>query len=246
MRRKKIWLPVMAAALAAVCIAGGITAIWFMNDRRQNEKEFYAELERIDTAASADVFDEDGFNELLSRSLCTGSWGKTEQAVKAYVRDVYACFRDMARNTADYDLPYLLSSTNIKEDGPDFAASLQTIKEAKSAAAGDLARAKELLQGETCRRYIAEKGVGEDYETAYDNAFAQKVEAESGTVLAEMQAMYDAAAQSCDGCTEVLSYLRSHPGSWYVEDDTLLFTSETAAEEFRALQRFTGAGENGG
>lgn len=242
MLQKKNLLLVVAAVIAVVCIGGGITAAHFVRDARENEEKLYTEVARITAVAEADVFDEDAFNELLSRTVCTGSCAKAETAVKAYVRDLYNCFDEMARISASSELPYLISADNIGADGPAFETSLAAIRDAGAKTGDVLQRTQTLLQSETVQSYMEKQGAGEKSAALFEKVFAKPFQAKSADVLAKMQTMHDGFMESADGCTKVLEYLRDNPNDWYMEDGSLLFVSDAAASRFSELQGFIGAG----
>lgn len=242
MKKRKNLILAAVVFVAVCCIAGGIVYADFAGNARENEEKLNREIEAIYTAADAEVFDEDGFMELLTRTVCTGDYAKTEQAVKAYVRDVYNCFDEMARISAGYNLPYLLSYDNISVDAPAFKESLATIDTARTQCEDVLARTEQLLQPDTVRSYIADKGVSEKYSELYETAFAQTVDSRSEAVLEKMQSMHDGYLQSADGCARVLTYYRDNPNDWEISNNSIYFTSDAAAERFHELNDFIGAG----
>lgn len=236
MSAKRSLLLVLAVLSAAAGILGGMVALHFTKGAQLNEKRFTDALCALEAAAQAEPFVPQDFTAALQDQVCTGDWAKTERAAKACLRDVYNCFCEMQAVCAFYDFARLASAENMLQDGPEFQKLFAQLDTAEARAGDILRRTETLLRPETVRSYLAGTDVRASCETLFETAFAQRMDAKSDGILADMRRRYDRFMQQAGACREILTYYRDHQSDWFVERGSLFWRGDSGQEAGRALR----------
>ncbi|MCD7872958.1 MAG: hypothetical protein LUG21_06670 [Clostridiales bacterium] len=171
--------------------------------------------------------------EIISRRVVKGKYANVESAVKDYYSNLYTDIFSAVDFGKDNKYQNLLTSENIKNDGPDFTKSKEYI-----------AQFKEVIAS-------AETNYNNDMTDESIMSYAEKYNLSAGRLDFYKQIMipdtaYDAASsqylislnsfdKDLDTYNEALSYLSENKDSWEMDGNTLLFNSQSDLDEYNKI-----------
>lgn len=232
MKKKTKIILLVIAILVIICIVA--IALRVTSNLKQ-EKKLGDELDSLYGLLDNYPIDYESLDTKLSTTITTGDYAKVERAVKDYSGDFMKYMKQFYTLTDDKDLINAIGAENIKKDGPDFANTKKKLSETKTSLNTILTNLSNYFTEEFVLSYIKDSELDE----YYINLYKQYVR---GDNLAEMQSDINGIIKSVNSVKtlveneeEIIDFLAKNNGSWKIENDKLLFYSESLSNEYNAI-----------
>lgn len=230
-KETKIILSVIAI-LAVICIVA--IALMVVPSLKQEDK-LEEELESLYALLNNYPLDYENLDKKISTVVTTGDCGKVEKAVKDYYKDFEEYMKQFDTLINDETLTNAVTIENIKADGPDFVNTKNKLDEDKTSLDTLITNFSNYLTEETALSYIKDNGLDEYYTDLYKKYTL-------GDSLSEMESARDEIMKNLNDLKtlieneqETIDFLVKNKGSWEVENDQLLFYSESLSNQYNAI-----------
>lgn len=222
---------VLILILVLIAVGLGVTGYFVFSDMAQ-ERSLDRELAQISQLTASTPIDTQQVHSRLSRTVTKGDYAVVEQAIKAYLKDGFDNIERIAQILGDEKITSLLTAQNYIEDGKDFVNSLNYIDSTISELRQRADDYQTFLTGERASSYIEGKDLDEYYVELYMSKFASDPQqAEDQTVQDAIEEVISILSTS----KEILQLLASNQNSWYVEEQTLVFSDEELSDRYNEL-----------
>ena len=219
--KKKIFI--IIGVIIAVIVLG--IAYMMVSDLKQ-EKKLKEEMGYIDELVNKEDFDSSEVNSILARNVTKNDYQVVEKAYKSYLKDSFDIIVNIKNILDDERLTENLSFENYKKDGPDFIETKKYLKEYKL-------KYTELFNQENVMSYINDKGLDSYYIDLYKNEIVGDIEKEKNdkTVENSLNDVIDV----LNTTEEIIDFLIKNKGKWSLENDGIVFDSDSLLNEYETL-----------
>ena len=140
---------------------------------------------------------------------------------------------EIANILNDEKLTPLLTVENDKEDGKDFTESKNYITTTKATLENCKEKYTEFLTEEKAMSYINDKGLDSYYTDLYKEEFIGDMETAESDGIVEKS--IDEVISILNTSEEILNLLSENKDSWEINEDTIVFSSESLSNEYNEL-----------
>ena len=223
-------------SIIAILIIACIVAITLMltSDLKQEEK-LGKELDSLYTLLNNYPLDYESLDKQLSTIITTDDYAKVEKAVKDYTGDFVNYMKQLDTILNNQTIMNALNAENIKEDGPDFIKTKETLSESKNSLDTILTNFSNYLTEEVALSYIKDIELDEYYTDLYKQYTL-------GDNLSEMESARDEIVKNLNDVKtlveneeEAINFLAANKGSWEIENDQLAFYSESLNNQYNDI-----------
>lgn len=232
MKKKTKIILLVIAILVITCIVA--FALMVTSDLKQEEK-LEKELDSLYTLLNNYPLDYESLDKQLSTVITTDDYAKVEKAVKNYSGDFVNYMKQFDTLINDETLVNAVNVENIKEDGPDFTNTKKKLSEAKTSSDTILTNFSNYLTEEFALSYIKDMELDEYYTDLYKQYVL-------GDNLSEMESARDEIVKSLNDVKalieneeETIDFLIKNKGKWEVENDQLVFYSESLSNQYNNI-----------
>ena len=230
-KKTKIILGVIAILVIACIVA---IALMVTSDLKQEEK-LENELSSLYALLSNYPLDYESLDKQLSTVITTDDYAKVEKAVKDYSGDFVNYMKQLDSILNNETIINALNVENIKEDGPDFTETKKTLSESKTSLDTTLTNFSNYLTEEVALSYIKDIELDEYYTDLYKQYTL-------GDNLSEMESARDEIVKNLNDVKalieneeETINFLVANKGNWEIEDNQLVFYSESLNNQYNDI-----------
>ncbi len=232
MKKKTKIILLIIAILVIALIA--IIAFKVTSDLKQ-EEILEKELDSLYDLLDNYPLDYESLNKQLPTTVTTGDYAKVEKAVKDYSKDFVNYMKQLDALVNNETIIYALNIENIKEDGPNFTNTKNILSESKTTLDTILTNFSNCLTEETALSYIKDIELDEYYTNIYKQYTL-------GDNLSEMESTRDEILKSLNDLKslieneeEAINFLVANKGSWEIENDQLVFYSDSLINQYNDI-----------
>ncbi len=232
--KKSIKIAIVVGIIVIVLAA--IFGFMIMSDLKQEEK-LTTELNSLFTSLESYPLNYDELNTKLSQTVTTKSYYEVETSVKAYISDFVNTMKELDGLFNNETIVNALSAANIKADGQDFTKTKQELKTANETMDKIYSDFGNYFTEERAMSYIADKNLDEYYTNLYrkytiesdDNSF--NLEKEGKELVSSLDGFKNLIVKE----QEIIDLLVKNKRSWKMENDTLVFYSQSLSKQYNKL-----------
>ena len=228
---KKIILFVIAI-LVIICIVA--IALLVTSDLKQEEK-LGKELDSLYALLNNYPLDYESLDKKISITITTDDYAKVEKAIKDYSGDFINYMKQFDTLINDETLINAVNVENIKDDGPDLTNTKKKLSKCKTSLDTILTNFSDHLTEEVALSYIKDIELDEYYTELYKQYVL-------GDNLSEMESARDEIVKSLNDVKalieneeETIDFLVKNKGSWEIENDQLVFYSESLSNQYNDI-----------
>ncbi len=232
MKKKTKIILLVVAILVIAFIA--VVAFMVTSDFKQ-EAELDKELDSLYALLNNYPLDYEALDKQLATIVTTDDCAKVEKAVKEYSKDFLNYMKQLDTILSNETLVNALNIENIKEDGPNFVNTKKILSESKTTLESVSTDYANYLTEEVALSYIKDM----DLDEYYINIYKQFV---LGDNLAEMEATRNDIIKNLDDVKvlieneeEGIDFLVKNKGSWEVDNDQLVFYSDSLINQYNSI-----------
>ena len=232
MKKKTKIILIVIAIFVIACIA--VIAFMVTSDLKQEEK-LGKELDSLYALLNNYPLDYDSLDKKISTTITTDDYAKVENAIKNYSRDFVNYMKQFDTLINDETLINAVNVENIKDDGPDFTNTKKKLSESKASLDTILNNFSDYLTEEVALSYIKDIELDEYYTDLYKQYVL-------GDNLSEMESAKDEIVKSLNDVKalieneeETINFLVENKGSWEIENDQLVFYSESLTKQYNDI-----------
>ena len=232
MKKKTKIILFVIAILVIICIVA--IALLVTSDLKQEEK-LGKELDSLYALLSNYPLDYESLDKQLSTTITTDDYAKVEKAIKDYSKEFVNYMKQFDTLTNDETIINAVSIENIKEDGPDFKNTKKKLSESKTSVDTILTNFSDYLTEEVALSYIKNIELDEYYTDIYKQYVL-------GDNLSEMESARDEIVKSLkdvktliENEEETVNFLVKNKKSWKIENDQLVFSSESLINQYNDI-----------
>ena len=226
--------------VVAILVIIGIVAMALMftaNTGHDTEQEdaLVEELDSVTDLLNDYPIDYENLDKKLTTTVTTGDYAKVEKAIKNYSKDFIDYMRQFEELTKNETLRNAANIENIKADGPDFVNTKKVLSESKTTVDTILANSSNYLTEEVALSYIKDSGLDEYYTDFYKKYVLGDNLDEMKTAKEQIEKSLKDVKTLIEVYEEIINFLAENKESWEVENDQVVFESETLVSQYNAL-----------
>ncbi len=211
-----------------------IFAVMIVKDLKQEEK-LTNEINSLSDLMDSFPLKYDEIDTKLNQTVTTGSYYEVETAVKAYMSDFVTTVKQLDDLLDEDNIANVLSSSNMKKDGPNFTETKKYLKESKETLDKVSSELSNFFTEEKAMSYIKDKQL-DDYSIELYKKYS--IESDSSSIEQDKKEITDTLNQLktlFDKQQEIIDFLVKNKRSWKVEDDNLVFYSQSLSNQYNKL-----------
>lgn len=223
-----IIIGIIIIAIVAVFVA------MIVKDLKQ-EKTLNNELNSLYDSLESFPLNYDEINTKLNQAVTTGSYYEVETAVKAYASDIVTSLKQLDDLINEDSISNVLSASNMKKDGPKFTETKQYLKESRESVDKIHSDISNYFTEEKAMTYIENKQLDNYYVELYkkyatdsDTSSLEQDRKEITDTLDQLKALLSKQE-------EIIDFLVKNKRSWKIEDNTLVFYSQSLSDQYNKL-----------
>lgn len=224
---KKKWIILITILVIFVVALIGVFAYFLISDLKQ-EENLKAEMNEINNILNSSDFNIDKLNEKIENRVTTGDYLKVENAAKNYLSDVLETNKELYVILNDETMTNLLTADNYKNDGKEFKETKSYIDETINKLEGCKEKYKEYMSDEKVMSYIENDELDEYYVNLYKEIMGESSYDIIDSSINELITLLNDEEK-------VIDFLIENKDNWEVQDDQILFTSDSLIEEYNTL-----------
>lgn len=230
--KKGTKIAIVVGIIAIAIIA--IFAFMIVNDLKQ-EENLDNELNALFDSIENFPLNYDEIDAKLNQTVTTGSYYELEKSVKAYVADVVSSFKELDNLLNEDAIANVLSASNLKEDGPNFTKTNQYLKESKETlekVSSDIdnyfteEKAMTYIEGKQFDNYSVE--LYKKYTINSEDSSLEQDRKEIADTLNQLKTLFNKQQ-------EIIDFLTKNKRSWKIENDSLVFYSQSLSNQYNKL-----------
>ena len=227
---------IIIAIVIIVLIIVAIIGFPVIKDLKQ-EKNLEAELDELLSSMDTYPLKYDELETKLNRTITTGSYKEVENSVKAYIGNFISSIKSLDGLFNSDDIINAVSAENYKTDGPDFVKTKKNL----STASEELDKISEDLIAffteEKAMSFIKDKNLDDYYIDLYKKYTV--VDNESSSEIAdtkkELTDSLNDFKKLINQEQEIIDFLVKNKRSWKIENDEIVFYSQTLVDKYNSL-----------
>ena len=196
--------------------------------------------DEINKVSSIEFVNEDGSikqDASIDMNIKTkGKYAIVEKTLKDYTNEVVVETQKLSDAFNEEEIVKLASIENIEEDGPDFVNSKEKITELREAVNSYVEKMDEFADENYIYTRIDDKDVSDYYKELYRNLATDKeTNASLEQSIEELKSAQEEAVSVLDGLESIFDFLSENKDEWDVEEGQIVFTTDSAYEEYTNL-----------
>ena len=223
---KKLIVAIVVVIILIVVLVGGFL---FMQHNSQQASILQEEMTKL---AETDFLNE----EIDMKIKSSGDYGKVEEAVKNYLKDVKTTYNELIEFGNNEDISSILSAENISADAEGLTVVQQKVDEYKQKLDKLSTQVIAITNEPTIMQEIEEKDVRDNYIDVYKNImFNEAVQARLESIKQKAENEQLKAKEKLDGIEKVVTFLKDNSRYWELNEGKLQFSNVTKLGEYYQL-----------
>lgn len=227
---KKIAIIISVIIVAVIAVF----AVMVVNDLKQ-EENLTNELNSLYDLIGNFPLQYDEIESKLDQTVTSGSYYEVETAVKSYMSDIISSFKQLDNLLNEESMANVLSASNIKEDGPNFTDTKQYLSKAQETLDKVSSELSDYFTEEKALSYMEDKQVDDYYIELYQNYTIGSDSSDLEQDKVEMVNALNELKELLDKQQEIIDFLVKNKRNWTLENDTLIFSSESLSNQYEEL-----------
>lgn len=229
--KKKVVISTVIIVVIAFLIAGGFI---FYHGNQTGKL-----ISEVNKMSEIQIVNEDG--SLVEAPLdleikTTGSYAVVEETLKNYMNEIVTETQNLVETLDEQKIMDLVSFDNIKEDGPNFTKSKEEITKLKESVNSYVSKIESLANEEDLLAKIDDKNIGEYYKELYRQlAIDEESSANLKNAIEILKNYEEQMVQALEDLESILNFLSENKDEWQIENNQIVFTTESAYEEYTNL-----------
>lgn len=224
MKKSKIILIIAIVVILAII---AIFAYSIVSELGQ-ENKLNEEMNEISTIIASNDYTEEEINQRLDERVTDGDYGKVENAAKTYLKDVIKLNIELSQIVNGGELSTMLTSNNYQEDGPEFTNTKEYISSTTQRLEEMKQEYEEYMSTEKVMSYIEKENVDEYYVELYKTIMGE-------SSYEEISSSIDELIDVLNKSNNIIDFLIENKGSWEIQDDMIVFSTNEQIEEYNNL-----------
>ncbi len=224
MKKSKIILIIAIVVILAII---AIFAYSIVSELGQ-ENKLNEEMNEISTIIASNDYTEEEINKRLDERVTDGDYGKVENAAKTYLKDVIKLNIELSQIVNNGELSTMLTSNNYQEDGPEFTKTKEYISSTTQRLEEMKKEYEEYMSTEKVMSYIEKENVDEYYVELYKTIMGE-------SSYEEISSSIDQLIDVLNKSNNIIDFLIENKGSWEIQDDMIVFSTNEQIEEYNNL-----------
>ena len=224
MKKSKIILIIAIVVILAII---AIFAYSIVSELGQ-ENKLNEEMNEISTIIASNDYTEEEINQRLDERVTDGDYGKVENAAKTYLKDVIKLNIELSQIVNNGELSTMLTSNNYQEDGPEFTNTKEYISSTTQRLEEMKQEYEEYMSTEKVMSYIEKENVDEYYVELYKTIMGE-------SSYEEISSSIDELIDVLNKSNDIIDFLIENKGSWEIQDDMIVFSTNEQIEEYNNL-----------
>lgn len=224
MKKSKIILIIAIVVILAII---AIFAYSIVSELGQ-ENKLNEEMNEISTIIASNDYTEEEINQRLDERVTDGDYGKVENAAKTYLKDVIKLNIELSQIVNNGELSTMLTSNNYQEDGPEFTKTKEYISSTTQRLEEMKQEYEEYMSTEKVMSYIEKENVDEYYVELYKTIMGE-------SSYEEISSSIDELIDVLNKSNDIIDFLIENKGSWEIQDDMIVFSTNEQIEEYNNL-----------
>ena len=224
MKKSKIILIIAIVVILAII---AIFAYSIVSELGQ-ENKLNEEMNEISTIIASNDYTEEEINQRLDERVTDGDYGKVENAAKTYLKDVIKLNIELSQIVNNGELSTMLTSNNYQEDGPEFTNTKEYISSTTQRLEEMKKEYEEYMSTEKVMSYIEKENVDEYYVELYKTIMGE-------SSYEEISSSIDELIDVLNKSNNIIDFLIENKGSWEIQDDMIVFSTNEQIEEYNNL-----------
>lgn len=224
MKKSKIILIIAIVVILAII---AIFAYSIVSELGQ-ENKLNEEMNEISTIIASNDYTEEEINKRLDERVTDGDYGKVENAAKTYLKDVIKLNIELSQIVNNGELSTMLTSNNYQEDGPEFTKTKEYISSTTQRLEEMKQEYEEYMSTEKVMSYIEKENVDEYYVELYKTIMGE-------SSYEEISSSIDELIDVLNKSNDIIDFLIENKGSWEIQDDMIVFSTNEQIEEYNNL-----------
>lgn len=192
-----------------------------------------SELQQLEKDIQNSKLNYDDIKKRANKTITVGPYKKVEIAYKKYVNDVVSTTKEINKLTEKENLSNILSSKNLKEDGPKFVVTQKYIDETWEKLQKNLTFLIKLMQKDTIMSYIKDKKVSTSQKKLYEEV-ALKDENQLEKMQKSLEENLTYYKNMFKVFQEAIHFLSTHK-NWKIENNKLIFSSNNEYKKYNEI-----------
>lgn len=164
-----------------------------------------------------------------------GDYAVVEQTIKDYMNTYSINCKELMKILADEQMTQILTAENYKNDGPDFVRTKEYIETTRKNFNERINILIDMTSQEVMKAAIEDKGLDENFKNLYiELMLGEEIEGFENTKIGLAQSN-TRINNILDIQEKVINMLIQNKGKWEVEDDQIVFSSQTLVEQYNEL-----------
>ena len=229
--KKKLVITIIIVVIIVFIAAGG-----FIFYHGNQTGKLVAEVNKM---AEVQIINDDG--SLAEKPIdmeikTTGSYAVVEETLKNYMNEIVTETQNLVETLDEQKIMDLVSFDNIKEDGPNFTKSKEEITKLKESVNSYVSKIESLANEEDLLAKIDDKNIGEYYKELYRQlAIDEESSANLKNAIEILKNYEEQMVQALEDLESILNFLSENKDEWQIENNQIVFTTESAYEEYTNL-----------
>ena len=224
MKKSKIILIIAIVVILAII---AIFAYSIVSELGQ-ENKLNEEMNEISTIIASNDYTEEEINKRLDERVTDGDYGKVENAAKTYLKDVIKLNIELSQIVNNGELSTMLTSNNYQEDGQEFTKTKEYISSTTQRLEEMKKEYEEYMSTEKVMSYIEKENVDEYYVELYKTIMGE-------SSYEEISSSIDQLIDVLNKSNNIIDFLIENKGSWEIQDDMIVFSTNEQIEEYNNL-----------
>lgn len=166
----------------------------------------------------------------------TGDYAYIEKVIKRYFKKLSNNIKLINNYLTDEDLIYILSAKNLKNDGPKFEKSYQTLKNTKDTITTAMQEISDLCNEDTIKSLIDKKKINsKHYELYLELMYNKKDLEELKNTKDQIQTTSDNLVTFLNKVEQMINMLEKNKDYWYIENEQLYFETDNLVNQYNKL-----------
>lgn len=175
-------------------------------------------------------------NEVDMEIKTKGNYAVVEKTIKDYMNTYSTNCKELMKILEDEQMAQILTAENYKNDGPDFIQSKEYIETTRRNFNERINILIDMTNEEAMKTAIEDKGLDENFKNLYNELMlGEELTVDLQETVQSLEESSTAVNNVLDVQEKVINMLIQNKGKWEVENDQIVFSSQTLVDQYNEL-----------
>lgn len=175
-------------------------------------------------------------NEVDMEIKTKGNYAVVEKTIKDYMNTYSTNCKELMKILEDEQMSQILTAENYKNDGPDFIQSKEYIETTRRNFNERINILIDMTSEEAMKAAIENKGLNENFKNLYNELMlGEELTVDLQETVQSLEESSTAVNNVLDVQEKVINMLIQNKGKWKVENDQIVFSSQTLVDQYNEL-----------